>query len=202
MARYRKIICSCCGEATHKTVSEINANKNRGVNGMYCSRECRAKSRRVEFKTEGTQECSNCKSVLPVDSFRVRVMYGRHYRLKRCRECERYINKLQGDPKKKRLAERKRFLDPNKRKSRNEYNNSYRNQDSEKWRAYHKKYFKKEIDDVSDMYVKSVLRHKGIRNEDITHEMIEIQRASILTYRIKRTIKKASDGKKQTGRPE
>ncbi len=133
----------------------------------------------------GLKECSACTIFLPLKKFRTRIQHGKPYIVARCRKCEQEFNKIQQDPEKRRLAERKRFAIPEKRENKNQYQTAWRKKNISKNRAYHRKNIKKNVDEMSDLYIGRIIFHKKI-GIPIPHDLIKLKRLQLIA---KRTLK-------------
>lgn len=132
-----------------------------------------------------TKECKQCGNILPVGDFRTRMQHGRPYVIARCRKCENEYNAVHHDKELKKQGERKRFSNPKNRKRKNKYQIKWRKKNILKNRAYHRKNIKKNVDEMSDLYIRRMIFHKknGIH---IPSELIKLKRLQLIA---KRTIK-------------
>jgi|SRR6185437_11716696 len=190
----KKVQCSYCGKHFEKHAGEVNRAKRLGKD-MYCTRQHFALARSIKKITpDGLKECSLCETYLPIDKFRVRKGFfksGKDLVLARCKKCEQEMNKMQQDPEKRRNAERRRFSLPEKKKERNRYQNEIRAKNVHKYRGYHKKYIKKQVDELTDNYISRQLTQNK-SSVPIPQDLIKLKRLQILAKRTLKIIKHES----------
>lgn len=187
-----KIICQNCGLEGYKRKGDLTRAKKLGRK-IYCSKECASEARRIYFNNPNEMKvCTVCEQAKKVNEFRLRKANGKDYRVAMCKPCEREISNSQVDQSKKREYERKRLLDDDFRKLKNKYQRYWRKNNIDKNRKYHSDWIKKQVDYLTDNYVK---RHILSLNPeaDVSIKSIQIKRAEILTKRLKKLIK---NGKK------
>lgn len=129
------------------------------------------------------KECIDCKRCLTLDKFRMRQQRGKPYVIAKCRECEREYNRIHHCKEKKKISERKRLSNPDNKRRKNEYQISWRKKNISKNRAYHRKNIKKNVDELSDLYISRTMC-RGMKN--IPEDLIEVKRTQL---KLKRLIK-------------
>lgn len=130
------------------------------------------------------KECNDCKRFLRLDKFRSRIQHGKPYIIAKCRECEVEYNKKWHDPEKRRIAERKRFANPKRRDRKNKYQRKWRENNIEKNRSYHRKSIKKNVDGLTDSYIKRMFRVAYV-----PPQLIKVKRLHLICKRTLKTIK-------------
>ncbi len=141
--------------------------------------------RRIEYAKFKT--CSSCDLDFPISNFRKRIMHGREYHVARCKGCEYQISKSQADPERRRIRENER-----KRENKdyfNAYQKEWRKKDIEKNRDRHRINIKKNVDEMSDLYIKRLMFHNKVKGISIPYDLIRLKR---LQLKAKRTIKTKS----------
>lgn len=141
-----------------------------------------------------TKICKDCSKLLPVNEYRFRILprknnvLGYKYIVPRCKKCESVYNKLHMDKEKRKLAERKRFSSSEAKGKKNAYQKKWREKNLVLNRQYQSKHIKKQVDTLSDSYVKrSLFKTKTF----IPKELVEIKR---LQLKLSRTIKEKING--------
>lgn len=181
-----EIICFKCGEKALKKVSAVNRAKRENRN-IFCSKECFRENRKIYYDEIESKICTVCNKEKELSSFRKRIKYNKDYYVSMCTVCEKKRSYSQRNLNKRREYEKKRFSIKTHRDKKNRYQVYWRSKNIHKNRIYHKIHIKKQVDNISDVYVKRLFRipytYKHIKG--ITPEMIESKRTII---KIKRFI--------------
>ena len=183
---------NCGGEFLPKTSQSRN---NRGYSGTYCSRACffeykkenKKQKKTAPFPPGSERQCIVCKEIFIVERHKEKSLTcGRQCAVKYRSEYARNRNKT-NYYKNNRETRICLYCGTSFVREYNDHNISYcRNCRSHKW--IHKIRYKEKVkNDLSDSYIRTLIRQHGEHGENITDEKIKLRRNALI---IRREVKK------------
>lgn len=179
-----------------------NRNRKKGC-PCYCSKDCAGFARRKDAATKTQQHCSSCGEIKAISDYRIRKSTRADHMVAAsiCKKCEYERNSLKRNPERtSELAKKRRKTDPEWRKKRNEMTEKWRKTNTDKNKRSQKNWHESASKFVTDAYVRHLSRGKIKKEDKLSSYEIEVERAKILSNRIKKVInqKRKGNGKKQT----
>lgn len=133
---------------------------------------------------EDSKVCNCCNEIWPVSCFRIindnRMLT--YYQINKCKFCERKdrVGKPCSRDKIKQREYRKKYESKNRETINQNKRKSYQ-KNSHNQREKMKEYMKRQIDGLTDVYIKQLIRNKSkIKTHEITSDMIENKRQELI----------------------